>query len=176
MINIINLRLVNKTDKPFVYYFTNYKLTLNPNVPVVIQGDLFSREIRQEGNTENLLVNIYNGNIELTLIHDDKFINKVEKGSIVELPQRSKIKLIEKKAAPAEVKKEEPKKVEELKKEEPKKEEPKKVEPAKPAEVKKEEPKKEEPKKEEPKKEESETLQNTEVADGKAKDKKVTKL
>ena len=171
MINIINLRLVNKTDKPFVYYFTNYKLTLNPNVPVVIQGDLFSREIRQEGNTENLLVNIYNGNIELTLIHDDKFINKVEKGSIVELPQRSKVKLIEKKATPAEVKKEEPKKeepkkVEELKKEEPKKEEPKKAEPSKPAEVKKEEPKKEEPT----------TLQNTEVADGKAKDKKVTKL
>jgi hypothetical protein len=169
MINIINLRLVNKTDKPFVYYFTNHKLTLNPDVPVVIQGDLFSREVRQEGNTENLLVNIYNGNIELTLIHDDKFINKVEKDSIVELPQRSKVKLIEKKAAPVEVKKEEPKKVEEPKKaEEPKKEEPKKTEPAKPAEVKKEEPKKEE----------SETLQNTEVADGKAKDKdkKVTKL
>lgn len=172
MINIINLRLVNKTDKPFVYYFTNYKLTLNPGVPVIIQGDLFSRETRQEGNTENLLVNVYNGNIELTLIHDDKFINKIEKASIVDLPQRSKVKLVEKKET-ATVKKEEPKKVEEPKKEDPEKEEPKKVEESK----KSEEPKKEEPKKEEPKKvEEPDTLQNTKVEDGKTKDKKVTKL
>jgi hypothetical protein len=162
MINIINLRLVNKTDKPFVYYFTNYKLTLNPGVPVIIQGDLFSRETRQEGNTENLLVNVYNGNIELTLIHDDKFINKIEKASIVDLPQRSKVKLVEKKEV-ATVKKEEPKKVEEPKKEE--------------APKKKEETKPEEPKKEEPKKvEEPDTLQNTKVEDGKTKDKKVTKL
>lgn len=132
MINIVKVKLENKTDKPFIYYMNSGKVTLNPGIPVIFDGDLFSRETRQEGNTEGLLVNVYNGNIELTLIYDDTFINKIEKDKVVKLPKRAQVKLINKDELVPEKEpvKEEPKKVEPAK-EEPKpevKEEPKKVE------------------------------------------------
>lgn len=154
MINIIKTKLTNKTDSKYIYYIGGSRITLEPKGSVTIMGDIFSRETKQEGNTENLLVNVYNGNIDFTLIIDDKFISSVERANVVNLPQRSKSRLIDKSAKPAEAKKEAPKPVEvkkeevkpvEVKKEEPKapvkpvvKEEPKK-EPAKPVEVKKEE-------------------------------------
>ena len=176
MINIIKTQLENKTDKQFIYYIGASKIILDPGKPVIINGDIFTRETRQEGNTEGLLVNVYNGNIDLTLMIDNQFVTKVERTSVTVLPKRSQDKLIgnEDGLAPAKkVVKEEPKK------EEPKKEEPTKEEPK--AEVK-EEPKKVEPPKEvvkeEPKAEvkEEASLDNVVVEDVKPRTKKATKL
>lgn len=170
MINIIKTQLENKTSKQFIYYIGASKIILDPGKPVIINGDIFTRETRQEGNTEGLLVNVYNGNIDLTLMIDDTFVTKVERASVTVLPKRSQDKLINKdgEAPEKEVVKEEPKKAEPAK-EEPKpevKEEPKKVEPQK--EVVKEEPKVEV-------KEEA-SLDNVVVEDVKPRTKKATKL
>lgn len=170
MINIIKTQLENKTDKQFIYYIGASKIILDPGKPVIINGDIFTRETRQEGNTEGLLVNVYNGNIDLTLMIDNQFVTKVEHTSVTVLPKRSQDKLGNKdgKAPEKEVVKEEPKKIEPVK-EEPKveiKEEPKKVEP--PKEVVKEEPKAEV--------KEEVSLDNVVVEDVKPKTKKATKL
>lgn len=180
MINIIKTKLENKTDKSFIYSLSATKIVLEPKKTITITGDIFSREFRQEGSTENLLVNIYNGNIAMTLIVDDKFVTAIERDSVVVLPKRSQEKLIKVEA---------PKKVEtKVEAKTAAKTEPKaavepaaKVEPTVKAEVKVETPKKVENKAEakpvakvEPKKEES--LENIEIKDTDKKDKKVSKL
>jgi hypothetical protein len=176
MINIIKTQLENKTNKQFIYYIGASKIILDPGKPVIINGDIFTRETRQEGNTEGLLVNVYNGNIDLTLMIDDTFVTKVERTSVTVLPKRSQDKLINKsKASEKEPAKEEPKKVEPVK-EEPKKAEVK--EEPKKAEVK-EEPKKVEPAKEETVKvevKEEASLDNVVVEDTKPRTKKAAKL
>lgn len=161
MINIVKVKLENKTNKPFIYYLSSGKVTLNPNVPVIFEGDLFSREYRQEGTVEGLLVNVYNGNISMTLICDDTFIHKIEKEKVVNLPKRAQAKLVSP-AKSEEVAKEEPKEVaKEVIKEEPK-------------ETVDQDKKSNKPKTTE-KKAEDKQLKDTVVEDGKAK-KQVTKL
>lgn len=188
MLNVVNTKLENKTDKQFIYYIGNSKIILDPAKPVIINGEIFTKETRQEGNTENLLVNIYNGNIDFTLIIDQDFVTNIERGTVVALPKRAESRLV-KKVSPVsekkpEVKKEE--KVEPVKVETPK-EEKKEIKSEPVVEVKKEtkvkpEVKKEEPKKEEPKKESAKpaedavSLDNITVEDTKGKSKKVTKL
>ena len=93
MVNIVRTKLENKLDKPIIFYIAGSRITLNPGTPVILDGDVFSQETRQEGNTEGLLINIYNGNIELTLICDDTFINKIERESVVILPKRAQVHL-----------------------------------------------------------------------------------
>lgn len=170
MIDIIKTKLENKTDKSFIYYLNSSKVVLEPGKIITINGDIFSKENRQEGSTENLLVNVHNGNIALTLIIDDTFVTSIERESVVVLPKRSQSKLITVEAV---------KKVEDVKpvvNPDPKAEA--KVEPVVKEEVKVEQPKKVEAKtvvkKEEPKKEES--LENTEIKDTEKKEKKVSKL
>lgn len=166
MINIIKTKLENKANKTFNYFFNNSKIVLEPGKTVTINGDIFSKDIRQEGSTENLLVNVHNGDVVFTLVVDDKFINNIERESLVVLPRRAQERLIVKDAPKVEEPKVEPKKVET--KVEPKVEEPKvetKVEP------------KVEPKKVETKvviKEEA-ALEHTELKETK-KEKKSTKL
>lgn len=171
MINIIKTKLENKTDKSFIYYLNSSKIILEPYKSITVSGDIFSKESRQEGSTENLLVNVHNGNIALTLIVDDKFVTDVVRESVVVLPSRAQAKL----ADTVVTVKEEPKKVEapvvqEVKAEpvvEPKKVETKKVEEApKKAEVKKEV-------KKETKKVEEVSLESVELKDSADK---VTKL
>jgi hypothetical protein len=134
MISVVRTKLENKTNEQFIYYIGSSKIILDPAKPVILNGEIFTKETRQEGNTEHLLVNIYNGNIAFTLIVDKDFVTDIERDSIVDLPQRSKSKLIEKVVKPAikvadktvipEVKKEEPVK-QEVKVETPKVEEKK---------------------------------------------------
>jgi hypothetical protein len=181
MINVVKTILENKTTKPFLYYIGNSKIILDPAKPVTINGDIFSKETKQEGNTEGLLVNIYNGNIDYTLVVDDTFVTNVTRESVVTLPRRSQSRLIQKvenagiKEVPA--------------KEEPKKEEPVKApekapvvveKPAVQEESKQEEPKKVKEEKAEPAKksskatkEEQVTLNDITVTESK---KKATKL
>jgi hypothetical protein len=174
MISVVKTKLENKTDKQFIYYIGSSKIILDPCKPVIVNGDIFTRETRQEGNTEGLLVNIYNGNITLTLIVDDTFVTDVKREAVTVLPKRSQDKLINKDglAPDKEIVKEEPKT--ELKEESKAvvKEEPKKAEPVK-VETTKVEQVKEEPKVEA---KEDASLNNIVVEDIKPKNKKATKL
>lgn len=170
MINVVKTILENKTTKPFLYYIGNSKIILDPAKPVTINGDIFSKETKQEGNTEGLLVNIYNGNIDYTLVVDDTFVTNVTRESVVTLPRRSQSRLIQKvenagiKEVPV--------------KEEPKKEEPVKAPEKAPVVVEKpavqEEPKKEEPKQEEPKKVKEEKAEPAKKASKATKEEQVT--
>lgn len=186
MINIVKTKLENKTDKQFIYYIGSSKIILDPGIPVIINGDIFTRETRQEGNTENLVVNVYNGLIDLTLLVDDTFVTKVIRETVTALPKRAQERLI-KKEVKAEVSvKEEPKKdvkpvvapkVEAPKTESPKVETPKvetTKEPIKPVEVKPEEPKKVVKQDTKSAKEDQAVLTDITVTDSKSK--KATKL
>lgn len=164
MINIIRTKIFNKSDKTFLYRLSDRNITLTPKATIVLDGDLFSKETSQDGVTENILVAAYNGELEISLVVDNDFIANVNRDSVVRLPVRSQVRLMDK------TKKVEPKKEEkpvEVKKPEVKAEpvkvdtkvEAPKVETTKPAESKatpvKEEAKKVESKKAEPKKAEA---------------------
>lgn len=164
MINIIRTKIFNKSDKTFLYRLSDRNITLTPKATIVLDGDLFSKETSQDGVTENILVAAYNGELEISLVVDNDFIANVNRDSVVRLPVRSQVRLMDKS------KKVEPKKEEkpvEVKKPEVKAEPAKvdtkvetpKVEATKPVEPKatpvKEEAKKVESKKAEPKKAEA---------------------
>lgn len=164
MINIIRTKIFNKSDKTFLYRLSDRNITLTPKATIVLDGDLFSKETSQDGVTENILVAAYNGELEISLVVDNDFIANVNRDSVVRLPVRSQVRLMDK------TKKVEPKKEEkpvEVKKPEVKVEpvkvdikvETPKVEAAKPVEPKvtpvKETAKKVESKKAEPKKAEA---------------------
>lgn len=169
MINIIRTKIFNKSDKTFLYRLSDRNITLTPKATIVLDGDLFSKETSQDGVTENILVAAYNGEIELSLVVDNDFIADVNRDSVVRLPVRSQVRLMDKskkvepkkEEKPVEVKKPEvkaePAKVD-TKVETPKVETPK-VEATKPVEPKatpvKEEAKKVESKKAESKKAEA---------------------
>lgn len=164
MINIIRTKIFNKSDKTFLYRLSDRNITLTPKSTIVLDGDLFSKETSQDGVTENILVAAYNGELEISLVVDNDFIANVNRDSVVRLPVRSQVRLMDKS------KKVEPKKEEkpvEVKKPEVKAEpvkvdtkvETPKVEAAKPVEPEatpvKETAKKVESKKAEPKKAEA---------------------
>ena len=164
MINIIRTKIFNKSDKTFLYRLSDRNITLTPKATIVLDGDLFSKETSQDGVTENILVAAYNGELEISLVVDNDFIANVNRDSVVRLPVRSQVRLMDK------TKKVEPKKEEkpvEVKKPEVKVEpvkvdikvETPKVEAAKPVEPKvtpvNETAKKVESKKAEPKKAEA---------------------
>lgn len=118
MINIIRTKLLNKSDKTFLYRLSDRNITLTPNATVVLDGDLFSKETSQDGVTENILVAAYNGELEITLIVDNDFISAVNRDSVVRLPVRSQVRLKNKSEAPKVEAKKEEKPVVAVKKEE----------------------------------------------------------
>ena len=172
MIDIIKTKITNKSNKTFIYRLSFGTYTLVPGATVVMDGDLFTKEVRQEGVTESILVSAYNGELDITISVDDKFVSNVIREGVTKLPARSQIRLIDKaesKTAP--VKTQVVETVKPVVKEEPKAE-------VKPVEVKKETKVEAKPiVKEEPKQEKKEeaSLEQTELAEPK-KTKKTSKL
>ena len=171
MIDIIKTKITNKSEKTFLYRLSFGTYTLIPGASITIDGDLFTKETKQEGVTESILVSAYNGDLDITVIVDDRFVTNVAKEEITKLPARSQVRLITKPVAAEPVKTQVTQTIKPVAKEEPKVE-------VKPAEVKEEvkaEPvpeAKEDPK---PATKEESSLETTELDEPK-KAKKATKL
>ena len=171
MIDIIKTKITNKSNKTFLYRLSFGTYTLIPGASITIDGDLFTKETRQEGVTESILVSAYNGDLDINVIVDDKFVATVVREEVTKLPARSQIRLITKPAVAEPVKTQVTQTVKPVVKEEPKVE-------VKPTEVKKEvkaEPAPEAKEDVKPTKKEEASLEQTELAEPK-KTKKTTKI
>ena len=97
MIGIIKTQITNKSAKTFIYRLSFGTYTLVPGASIVLDGDLFTKETRQEGVTESILVSAYNGELDITISIDDKFVANVIREEVTKLPARSQMRLIDKK-------------------------------------------------------------------------------
>lgn len=179
MIDIIKTKITNKSEKTFLYRLSFGTYTLLPGASITVDGDLFTKETRQEGVTESILVSAYNGDLDITVIVDDKFVASVVKEEVTKLPARSQIRLVNKPVVVEPVKTQVTQTIKPVVEEEPKVEakpaEVKKEVTAEPAPVAKEEFKEEFKEESKQVKKEESSLETTEIEEPK-KAKKATKI